>query len=127
MPNANLDKIAAEQTLELNTGHPVIVNLNLLRKKNKVAASLVARQMLDNVMIASGIPFNIQDGTERQYKMINNYLELALNHEDSPRKIDSPAQERKESALNAANRVKGKAEERIIIEEKVISEQDLKK
>jgi hypothetical protein len=56
-----------------------VVNLNQLRKKNKQAASLVCRQLLDNVMVASGIPYNVQEGTDRQYKMINNYLELALH------------------------------------------------
>jgi TNF receptor-associated protein 1 len=57
--NQNLDHIAQEQTLELNTSHPIIVNLNGLRKKNKVVASLVCRQLLDNVMVASGIPYNV--------------------------------------------------------------------
>lgn len=40
---------------------------------------MVCRQLLDNVMVASGIPYNVQEGTDRQYKMINNYLELALH------------------------------------------------
>lgn len=87
----------------------MIVNLNTLRKKNKAIASLVCRQLLDNVMIASGVPYNIQDGTERQYKMLNSYLELALSLDDGPiRKIEKNSTvseeevtgRQKESALN---------------------------
>ena len=82
MNQQDLSQIAAEQTLELNTSHPIVVNLNTLRKKNKTAASLALRNMIDNVMISSGIPYDIQKGTERQFKLINSYLELALNLED---------------------------------------------
>ena len=39
----------------------------------------MARQLLDNVMVQSGIPFNVQEGTDRQYKLINNYLEVMVN------------------------------------------------
>jgi len=30
-------------------------------------------------MIESGIPFNLQEGTTRQYSLLNNYLELLVN------------------------------------------------
>ena len=72
-----------ESTLELNSSHPIVVNLNQLRKQNKIAASLVAHQLLDNVLVQSGIPFDISKGTERQYKLISSYLELIVN-EDQP-------------------------------------------
>jgi len=32
-------------------------------------------------MVQSGIPFNLQDGTDRQYKLINSYLELMVERE----------------------------------------------
>jgi len=67
----DMNKLAKENTLELNAAHPIIVNLNQLRKTNKVVATLVAKQLLDNVMVSSGIPFNIHDGTERQYKLLS--------------------------------------------------------
>jgi hypothetical protein len=35
------------------------VGLNHLRKNNTKLASTIAQQMMDNVMIAAGIPFNI--------------------------------------------------------------------
>lgn len=74
----DLKRLAKDNTLELNAAHPIVVNLNQLRKTNKEAASLVARQLLDNVMVQSGIPFNMQDGTERQYKLLNHFLELLV-------------------------------------------------
>lgn len=65
-----------ENTLELNASHPIVVNLNNLRKSNKVMASLVAKQLLDNVMIQSGIPFDMNEGIDRRYKMIARFLEM---------------------------------------------------
>lgn len=77
----DMSRLAKDNTLELNAAHPIVVNLNQLRKSNKEAASLVARQLLDNVMVQSGIPFNMQDGTDRQYKLLNSYLELMVERE----------------------------------------------
>ena len=45
--------------LELNAAHPIVVNLNELRKQNKTAAKLVAHQFMDNVLVQSGIPFDL--------------------------------------------------------------------
>jgi HSP90 family molecular chaperone len=67
----DMNRLAKDNNLELNAAHPIIVNLNQLRKTNKVVATLVANQLLDNVMVQSGIPFNINDGTDRQYKLIS--------------------------------------------------------
>ncbi len=39
------------QTLEINPAHPIIVNLNYLRKLNPTLASVVCKQMLDNVLL----------------------------------------------------------------------------
>ena len=60
-----MQQAAKEQILELNAAHPIVVNLNQLRKTNKPAAKLVAEQFLDNVMVQSGIPFDLQVGTAR--------------------------------------------------------------
>ena len=78
-----------ESTLELNASHPIIVNLNQLRKQNKAAASLVSKQLLDNVLVQSGVPFNIAEGTSRQYKLISSYLELIVNQEPASRAIEA--------------------------------------
>ena len=53
-----LNRARQESILELNAAHPIVVNLNQLRKVNKTASKLVARQFLDNVMVQSGIPFD---------------------------------------------------------------------
>lgn len=55
----DMNRLAKDNTLELNAAHPIVVNLNQLRKTNKDAAQLVAKQLLDNVMIQSGIPFDL--------------------------------------------------------------------
>ena len=70
--------------MELNAAHPIVVNLNQLRKSNKhkTAAKLVAEQFLDNVMVQSGIPFDFQVGTNRQFKLIERYLDLIVNSEE---------------------------------------------
>lgn len=66
----------------MNAGHPLIVNLNKLRKTNdKKLASLVARQMLDNVLAQSGIPYDVREGTERQYDVLEKYVELLTRDE----------------------------------------------
>ena len=60
-----LKQIAKDQILELNAAHPIIVNLNQLRKVNNKGAELVAHQLFDNVMVQSGIPFDLQAGCDR--------------------------------------------------------------
>ena len=83
-------------------------------------------------MIQSGIPFNIQEGTDRQYKMLNSYLELVVNQHDggagATRKIDKTPSEtgKKESALNQAQKLKQKEPEVVTIHEQEITAEDLK-
>ena len=50
---------AKDQTLEINASHPIIVNLNQLRKKDKVTGSLIAKKLMDSVLLISGIPFDM--------------------------------------------------------------------
>ena len=104
----DMNKLAKENTMELNPAHPIVVNLNQLRKTNKVAAGLVAKQLLDNVMVASGIPFNIHDGTERQYQMIGQFLELMVEKEpvQATRKevhIDEPILKKAQNIRSASS------------------------
>jgi hypothetical protein len=66
----------------LNAGHPLVLNLNKLRKTDdKKLASLIARQMLDNVLAQSGIPYDVREGTERQYEVLEKYVELLTRDE----------------------------------------------
>ena len=76
---ADLNRAKKESVFEINAGHPIVVNLNQLRKQNKVAAKMVAHQFLDSVLVQSGIPFDLQASVERQFKMLDSYLELVVN------------------------------------------------
>ena len=86
--------MAKDQVLELNAAHPIVVNLNQLRKQNKQGAKLVAEQFLDNVLVQSGIPFDLQAGCDRQFKLLDSYLELAVNQGGAARAtLESEAQD----------------------------------
>lgn len=63
----DFSKFAADSTLELNGSHPIIVNLNQVRKVDKATAGLVAQQLLNNVMVASGIPFDLNNSTTQKF------------------------------------------------------------
>ena len=54
-----MNRAKKESVLELNAAHPIVLNLNQLRKQNKTAASLVLQRFLDNVLVQSGIPFDL--------------------------------------------------------------------
>ena len=61
-------------TLEINPSHGIIVKLNELRKRDPKRAGLLAHQMMDNVLMASGIPFDLQVSTNRNMNILNDYL-----------------------------------------------------
>ena len=52
-------------TLEINAAHPIIVNLNLLRKTDAEFAKEITLTFLDNVMMSSQIPSDLRDGHTR--------------------------------------------------------------
>lgn len=66
-------------TLEINPQHPIIVKLNELRKKDQKRAGLLCKQMMDNLLIASGIPYNLQDSTKRNLDILNDYLNIVTS------------------------------------------------
>ncbi len=79
-PNpAAFDQLTKDSVLEINASHPIIVNLNQLRKTNDKAATLVTKQLLDNVRVQQGIPFDLSSTTDRQYQLIGSYLEAIVN------------------------------------------------
>lgn len=45
----NMQQMAKDNTMELNASHPIIVNLNQLRKTDKARAGLIAQSLLENV------------------------------------------------------------------------------
>jgi len=82
MAQQQYEQAAKDQTLELNAGHPLIVNLNQLRKGGHgKTATLITRQLLDNVLQQSGIPFDMTKGTARQYQLMQEYIELLVDEQ----------------------------------------------
>lgn len=69
-----MEQMNKNQTLEINPNHPLIVKLNELRKRNPSKAAAISRQLMDNILMSSGIPFNLQESTKRSQEMINEYL-----------------------------------------------------
>ena len=54
-----LEAMSHNQTLEINSQHPMIMKLNELRKVDSVKAAKVSKQLLDNVLMSSGIPHDL--------------------------------------------------------------------
>ena len=112
-PNAaNMQQHFNNQTLEINPANSIIVNLNHLRKADPKLASLVSKQLLDNVMMVSGIPFDAAKASERSYNVIDKILDAHLQSTDerAGRKLkesaseDIPITEGGESILKKASR-----------------------
>jgi HSP90 family molecular chaperone len=68
---ADLNK---NNTLEINPTHPIIVKLNELRKRDPKRASQIAGQLMDNILLSTGIPFNLHDSVARNFNVMNDYL-----------------------------------------------------
>lgn len=68
-----------KNTLEINASHPLISKLNLLRKKDAKTASRVAKQFLDNLLVSSGIQFDLQTSTARNLSLMGDYLNKITN------------------------------------------------
>ena len=71
-----------DNTMEVNSSHPLIVNLNKLRKQNANKASLVAKSICESSMLQSNIvPSNQEDSLKRQQEFLNHYMEMLLEKE----------------------------------------------
>lgn len=62
------------KVLEINTTHPIIKRLDILRKNNDPFAKVAAEQIYDNALIAAGLNFDPQGMVNR----LNQILERAL-------------------------------------------------
>ena len=71
--------------MEINPGHPIIVNLNHLRKIDASLASLISHQMLDNIMMQSNIAVDINKSQSRAYTVLDKILDAELGLEQAPR------------------------------------------
>ena len=70
-------------TLEINPSHPIILKLNELRKRDAKKAGQLANQMMDNILLSSGIPFNLQDSTKRNLDVMNDFLNTVTAHSNN--------------------------------------------
>jgi len=104
---ADLNRAKKESVFEINAGHPIVVNLNQLRKQNKVAAKMVAHQFLDSVLVQSGIPFDLQASVERQFKMLDSYLELVVNADTDSGATRASINDAQEVTIESGNAGKG--------------------
>ncbi|CAK84369.1 unnamed protein product (macronuclear) [Paramecium tetraurelia] len=66
-------------TLEINVQNPIIVNLNKVRKSNRVIASLASKQILDGCLLSSGLLRDPKEVVERQHKILNVLLTSEIN------------------------------------------------
>ena len=65
-------------TLEINPSHSIIINLNILRKQDPQFAKELSLTFLDQILIGSSIPLDIQESSARCQTMIDKYLDEAL-------------------------------------------------
>jgi len=79
-----MEAMSHNQTLEINPSHPIMVKLNELRKVDSSKASNVSKQMLDNVLLSSGVPFDMQKSAARNLGIIDDFLEMKV--QSLPRK-----------------------------------------
>ena len=102
---------ADKQTLEINPAHPIVVNLNHLRKNDPTLASLVSHQMLDNVLLASNIPLDSTKAQSRAYSLIDKILDAELGDEQAPRAQRKLKPVSKHAEEDAAETIESKDQE----------------
>ena len=60
-----MEMMSHNQTLEINPFSPIMIKLNELRKVDKDRSALASKQILDNVLMNSAIPFDVQKSSKR--------------------------------------------------------------
>ena len=74
-----MEAMSHNQTLEINPTHPIIIKLNQLRKSDGAKASNVSKQMLDNVLMTSGIPHDMHKSATRNLNIIDSLLQMKVD------------------------------------------------
>ncbi|CAI2359030.1 unnamed protein product [Moneuplotes crassus] len=72
---AQFEAATKNQAMEVNPNHPVMVKLNKLRKVDSENASLLLKEVFDNVLLQSGIPYDVMKSTQRSYKVLEMLLD----------------------------------------------------
>lgn len=73
-----VEEMSKNLTLEINPKHPIIIKLNLMRKKNIKEANFNLRQILDSCLMLAGIPFDTKIFINRINQYILNNLSSNL-------------------------------------------------
>ncbi len=81
---AQMDQLNKNNTLEINPYHPIIIKLNELRKRDPKRAQVIATQIMDNVLLSSGIPYDINDSSKRNLNVINDFLQHVTGNKAEP-------------------------------------------
>jgi len=56
--------------------HPIIVKLNQLRQVDNNRAEKICMQMLDNILLASAVPHDLQNSTDRSMEILDDLLQM---------------------------------------------------
>ena len=57
----------------------MVIKLNRLRHVDAARASKLSKQILDNTLMASGIPFDVNVSSERNLQIFDDYLQMKVN------------------------------------------------
>ncbi|CDW77637.1 molecular chaperone hsp90 [Stylonychia lemnae] len=84
-----------DQTLEINASHPIIVNLNYLRKHDAKLASLATHTLIDNINLLNGTPADVLKLKDRSFEMLEKFLDHNLEGLDPKpqRKLKAKSQD----------------------------------
>lgn len=72
---SQFEQATRDQSLEINPNHPLITKINQIRKSDTQLASMVLKEMFDNVMLQSGIPYDVQKAAHRSYQVLETLLD----------------------------------------------------
>lgn len=113
MQGPDKPEMPKDLTLEINAAHPTIINLNTLRKAEPEFALDISKIFLDQVLTASGVPFDFKEGIGRKTSMVEQYLDEALESHTATRRstsdpVDVPEAEiePQESILKEASKIR---------------------
>lgn len=71
-------EMPSDFTLEINPSHPTILNLNELRKSDPDLATEISHIFLDQILLNSNIPTDVQQAAKRNQTLIEKYLDESL-------------------------------------------------
>ncbi|OGR04526.1 MAG: molecular chaperone HtpG [Deltaproteobacteria bacterium RIFOXYD12_FULL_50_9] len=63
------------KNLEINTHHPLIKNLAVLKETDELFAKIIAEQIVDNAMIQAGLLVETRNMVERSYKILERVVQ----------------------------------------------------